>query len=266
MGAFNGSGVFVRSYSWTNDAANNIDITASRMDTEDTGFASGLSLCVTRDGQGAMAASFLPSADVSYDLGSALLRWSSLFIAGNANIGGNAVITGNASVTGTLTAGATTLSSLTLTGGSTVPPIITKVKASNTTRSSTTTAAADPDLQTALTAGTYAFELWITDSNGATSPGGLKGTIAYSGTFSSNTWGWGMQGSGTGTTNVGMVTIGVAAQQMQSSQGGVANMWITGSIVVTGNGTLSFNWAQNSSNGTASIVSAGSWMRVTKLA
>lgn len=51
MGAFNGSGTFVRSYSWTTDAANSIKITASRMDTEDTGFANGLTNCLTRDGQ-----------------------------------------------------------------------------------------------------------------------------------------------------------------------------------------------------------------------
>lgn len=48
---FNGSGTFTRVYSWTNDAANSINITASRMDTEDNGFATGLSDCVTRDGQ-----------------------------------------------------------------------------------------------------------------------------------------------------------------------------------------------------------------------
>lgn len=51
MGAFNGLGQFIRSYLWTNDAANDINITASRMDTEDNGFAAGLSNCVTRDGQ-----------------------------------------------------------------------------------------------------------------------------------------------------------------------------------------------------------------------
>lgn len=79
MGAFNGSGVFVRSYSWTNDAANGIDITASRVDTEDTGFASGLSLCVTRDGQGQMAADFLPSAANTYKLGSASFPWTAIF-------------------------------------------------------------------------------------------------------------------------------------------------------------------------------------------
>ena len=50
-GAFNGSGVFVRSYNWTNDATNGIPITASRFDTEDTGFATGLSTCITKDGQ-----------------------------------------------------------------------------------------------------------------------------------------------------------------------------------------------------------------------
>lgn len=49
--AFNGSGVFNRIYSWVSDAANNIPITASRMDTEDSGFAAGLSNCITKDGQ-----------------------------------------------------------------------------------------------------------------------------------------------------------------------------------------------------------------------
>jgi len=51
MGAFNGSGTFVRSYSWAVDAANSVNISATRMDTEDNGFASGLTNCLTRDGQ-----------------------------------------------------------------------------------------------------------------------------------------------------------------------------------------------------------------------
>ena len=49
--AFNGSGTFVRLYNWATDAANAVNITASRMDGEDSGFASGLSNCITRDGQ-----------------------------------------------------------------------------------------------------------------------------------------------------------------------------------------------------------------------
>ncbi len=49
---FNGAGTFVRLYNWSNDAANNLPISATKFDNEDNDFASGLSLCLTRDGQG----------------------------------------------------------------------------------------------------------------------------------------------------------------------------------------------------------------------
>lgn len=49
--AFNGSGVFSRLYNWLNDRDASIPITASRMDAEMDGFATGLSACVTKDGQ-----------------------------------------------------------------------------------------------------------------------------------------------------------------------------------------------------------------------
>lgn len=75
MGAFDGNGNFVRSYSWVQDASNNINITASRVDTEDNGYATGLSLCVTRDGQGKMAADFLPATTASYNLGTGTKQW-----------------------------------------------------------------------------------------------------------------------------------------------------------------------------------------------
>lgn len=48
---FNGSGTFQRVYDWTTDQANGVNIEATRMDTEDDGFATGLSTCVTKDGQ-----------------------------------------------------------------------------------------------------------------------------------------------------------------------------------------------------------------------
>lgn len=48
---FNGSGVFNRNFSWTIDAANTIPITATRVDSDTNDIASGLSNCVTRDGQ-----------------------------------------------------------------------------------------------------------------------------------------------------------------------------------------------------------------------
>lgn len=51
MGGFNGAGTYVRYYNWTNDANSNVDITASRFDIEDNGYATGLSNCICRDGQ-----------------------------------------------------------------------------------------------------------------------------------------------------------------------------------------------------------------------
>jgi hypothetical protein len=49
--AFNGTGTFVRVHNWVQDKDNNIPITASRVDAEDNGFATGLSTCITKDGQ-----------------------------------------------------------------------------------------------------------------------------------------------------------------------------------------------------------------------
>lgn len=49
--AFNGAGTFSRIYNWVTDAAANIKIQAVRMDAEMDGFATGLTTCVTKDGQ-----------------------------------------------------------------------------------------------------------------------------------------------------------------------------------------------------------------------
>src|ERR1700686_74832 len=75
MAAYDGNGNYIRSYSWVQDASNGIAITASRFDTEMNGEAAALSICVTRDGQGKMAADFLPGSTLSYNLGSAARSW-----------------------------------------------------------------------------------------------------------------------------------------------------------------------------------------------
>jgi hypothetical protein len=53
---FDGNGTFNRLYNWVADAAAGINILADRMDAEMDGFATGLSTCLTRDGQGSMEA------------------------------------------------------------------------------------------------------------------------------------------------------------------------------------------------------------------
>ena len=49
--AWNGAGLFSRVHNWVTDKANSVDITASRMDAEDDGFATGLNNCLTKNGE-----------------------------------------------------------------------------------------------------------------------------------------------------------------------------------------------------------------------
>lgn len=71
---YNGSGVFTRVYNWVSDAAAAIPITASRVDSEDDGFATGLSNAICRDGQTAITAN-LPMAGFRHTgVGNAVAR------------------------------------------------------------------------------------------------------------------------------------------------------------------------------------------------
>lgn len=78
MAGFDGSGNYVRPYSWVQDAANGINITASRFDDDGNDVAAAFDICVTRDGQGKMDTDFLPATDNTLDLGSISKRWASL--------------------------------------------------------------------------------------------------------------------------------------------------------------------------------------------
>ena len=49
--AFDGSGTFLRLYSWVQDAITGTKIRADRHDDEDNNFAAGLTNCITKDGQ-----------------------------------------------------------------------------------------------------------------------------------------------------------------------------------------------------------------------
>jgi hypothetical protein len=51
MPGFDATGNYTRWYSWQSDAASGIKIMAVRADTEDDGFAAGLSTCITKDGR-----------------------------------------------------------------------------------------------------------------------------------------------------------------------------------------------------------------------
>jgi len=81
--AFNGSGVFNRLYSFVADAAANIKIRADRMDNEMNGFATGLSTCITKDGQTNPTANLKMSTFKHINVGDATLR-TDYFAAGQA--------------------------------------------------------------------------------------------------------------------------------------------------------------------------------------
>jgi hypothetical protein len=78
--AFNGSGTFNRIYNWVNDKANGFKIMASRMDNEFDGIATGLSQCITKDGQTTISAN-IPMANYKFTgLGNGTTRTDSINI------------------------------------------------------------------------------------------------------------------------------------------------------------------------------------------
>lgn len=72
--AFNGSGTFSRLYNWAIDAAGGVKIRADRMDSEMNGFATGLSTCITKDGQTTITANLPMSTYKHTNVGAASSR------------------------------------------------------------------------------------------------------------------------------------------------------------------------------------------------
>jgi len=237
--AFDGNGNFLRLFNWVTDKGAGVNITASRMDGEDNGFAAGLTNCVTRDGQGKIGADFLPSVDNSYNLGSAALRW----------------LTFNGVAAGIVTP-------------------ITAAKAATTARSNTTTLAADPDLAVVIPAvGTYAFEAMLNVWGTTTSTQGLKWNLYAVGapTFAFSA---GVMRSDyfTGVSSIGISSAiasgGSGIADMSATSIGTQMIFMKGSFIATAvsNATLGISWAQLSSSANATNVGLGSYLSVRKVA
>jgi hypothetical protein len=111
---FQGNGTFARIYRWQTDAANGLNIAADRFDAEDDGFATGLSNCITRDGQSPPTAS-IPWGNQNLTGVNALSGVSFAF-SGAGTIGGTLGVTGAVSLTAGITVGTT----LGVTGAATV--------------------------------------------------------------------------------------------------------------------------------------------------
>lgn len=148
-------------------------------------------------------------------------------------------------------------------------------KTNDTSRTSNATVTADPDLQLAVVAGaTYTLDgviFTMTPGTGspATDHAGLTCTFGAP-TGSTGRW----TGLFPNTTATGDPPTGIriASNVLNSTLTfGHPNtnelaMLIKGFVVPATNGTLSFNWAQNTSTAVNTTINACSWMSLTRVA
>lgn len=140
----------------------------------------------------------------------------------------------------------------------------TAMKQSDTSRASTTTLTADPDLSFAVpSAGSYKLEGYLNYEGGTGGSSDLQiemnsiGTLRYDLIY---------QGSG-GSNNVAVTVQGGSAVSLRTNGAGVlCAALIRGSVITPSSGTTSLSWAQNTSSATATIIHAGSWLSLRRVA
>lgn len=146
---------------------------------------------------------------------------------------------------------------------------LTKWKTATTTRASNTTATDDPHLVQVLPAGTYAVEMFIPMWPTGATAGGFKWAVNFTGTVTEAVF------ATTGVANSAQIAIlpttlmnggtQVVANIQGANNAGSDYLYIIGTLVATGSGTLSFMWAQNSSNVSGANVNTGAYMRCTQV-
>lgn len=139
-------------------------------------------------------------------------------------------------------------------------------KAADTSRTSTTALASDPDLQfTVAASGVYFFWLFIKYEGGTQGSSDFKtGWSVPSGTT--------MQYSRWGLTTAGAVDVGTVSDQTgtpafgTNGAGNSRGYTAMGTLAAsTTPGTAAFQWAQGTSNGVATIVHTGSGLVVVRI-
>lgn len=146
-------------------------------------------------------------------------------------------------------------------------------KAGDTSRSSTTTATADPDLTFTLPVGTHVITTLLLASGAAA--GDFKSGWSFGGTATGA-----RAGQGPGATSASSL-VGAVVRQAGASDTGATfttgaiygvdgTNWSavieTGFLVVTVAGTFAVVWAQGTSSGTATILRTGSYVHARQVA
>jgi hypothetical protein len=145
--------------------------------------------------------------------------------------------------------------------------IVSTWKVSGTSRASTTTITADPDLFLNLGTGVWEIEL-VAFYNGANGSSDLKYTLGFTGgTVGVNQFGI-VHGAIGGATSIVTssaafgVTVGAPTQGVGVPDTVRANALLINTGSVT---SVNFNWAQNTSNATATTVMAGSYFKALRV-
>lgn len=141
-------------------------------------------------------------------------------------------------------------------------------KSSQTSRTSTTTKASDPDLQVYLPEGSYEVEMVLRVQNQTSSTQGFWFDLAFSGVYSLAD-GIMVTSASTAYSAPLSMTFIVGAQFNSgtiATASPLTQIFVKGQIIVTTGGTLTLQWAQFVSSANATVVGGGSFLVARKLA
>lgn len=142
-------------------------------------------------------------------------------------------------------------------------------KSADTSRASTTTLTADPDLQLAVAANAvYTVIGYIVYSQNATASSTTGITIGWSGPTSATLqWTSGGTSGPTATTTQDVVSNSISGTRSLPSNLGTSMVAMPFGKLVTSStaGTLAMTWAQVASNATATLMRAGSWLELRRV-
>jgi hypothetical protein len=225
--AYNGSGTFNRIYNWVTDKSNTVPVTASRMDAEMDGMATGLTTAICRDGQSTATARIPFAAGVSASSGSAGAP-SYNFISDTdtgmylSSLGTITFSSNGASVLSVLPGAAFVSGFISTTGAVTSGAELTAVGSFSINTDKFTVAAASGNT---VVAGTLA----VGSDLGVSGAVGVTGTLASAGNFSVNTDKFTVAAASGNTVVAG--TLGVTGAATLSSSLSAAS--VTGSMVAS---------------------------------
>lgn len=256
---FNGSGTFTLQYNWETEKLTP-PIATSKLDTQDQDIATGLSNCMTLDGQSQPTQNLPMNGKRLVNLGDPASAQDAVTLAAMQAYAADK--TGGDSISGLWD-----FSTAPRVGGNNVYYGPRAFKTSDTDRTSTTVLSADPNLTVTLAAGTWAYvlnALWLEIAGagqGFSAAMGFTGTrtlhrakqLTYTGSVLA------------GTANSSSLTLESGFSKVATTASEGPFLSIEGVITVTVQGALRLLWAQANSSVEVTRLLAGSSLIARKI-